>query len=209
MSIRAIRLAVLIISAAAGGAIAAQSAYTTLDFTHGCKPVGGPPTQEDTDLGVLALLCKGYKDYPVQYNQGDERTTVHFGDPARATSQHGWETFEAFNSTADTIEWRLDDKGVPYAAIQRALVSIGEQNGPTPDKASQGQILVISQVGQPGSASGCVVGLVDALANADANQLARQIADETAPQFRCGQDKPAYHGKRGRKTSDFDAYFGE
>jgi len=69
-------------------------------------------------------------------------------------------------------------------------------------------VLVISKVGQPDDRSGCVAGLVDALANPDANALARKVADEVAPSFVCEKDTAVYHGTRGERATDFQAYFG-
>ena len=209
MRIGATALAFFIAATAVHPAFSATSAYTVLDFDRGCQPVGGPLSQEDEDMGSQSLLCDGYKDYPVRYDQGDERTTVHYGDLSKATTETGWESFAGFNSAVEKFEWRLDDKGVPFAAIHRFLISSGEQDSPGIKASSSGQVLVISKVSQPKGPAGCVVGLVDALANADANDLAREIADQLAPGFSCGKDKAVYHGKRGDKSSDFTAYFGE
>jgi hypothetical protein len=192
---------------ASSPAFAAESAYTTLDFNNdSCKPMGAPPTQEDKDLGVSALLCPGLKGYPVQYNSGDERETVHYGDPATATTKTAWESFVPFNSMAENFEWRLEH-GVPFAAIHRFMISTGDED---PAKASapvKGQVLVISKVSQPNGPAGCVVGLVDALANVGANELARKVADEVAPGFKCGRDKAVYHGKRGKKSGRLPELF--
>jgi hypothetical protein len=211
MRIAATTIIVLTAMAAASPSIAAESAYTTLNFQDGsCKPLGAPPTQEDEDLGSASLLCPGLKGYPVQFDSDDDRESVHYGDPAKSTSKAAWESFLPFNSMSDKFEWRLEH-GVPFAAIHRFTISTGEEE-PAPGKGKgpvKGQVLVISKVGQPGRPAGCVVGLVDALANAEANQLARKVADEMALHFRCGEDKAVYHGKRGAKAAEFNAYFGE
>ena len=193
----------IVASAATQPAFAATSVYTTLDFDKGCERVGDPPSQEDEDLGVLSLVCRGYKGYLVEYEQGDERTTVHYGAPF-TTTVRAWESFAAFNTAAGKVEWRLDDKGVPFAAIHRFSIASGEQDSPAIKAPISGQVLVVSRVGQPNEPSGCAVGLVDALTNVDANELARKIADEQALKFRCGKDKPVYYGKRSQKASDFE-----
>ncbi|MDB5522674.1 MAG: hypothetical protein JWM58_437 [Rhizobium sp.] len=188
---------------------AAESAYTTLNFDDSsCRQIGDAPTEEDISLGVVRLLCPGHRDYPVEYNSGDERTSVHYGDPSTATTESVWESFSPFNSVADKFEWRIEN-GVPFAAIHRFMISTGEEE-PAPGTARgpvKGQVLVVSKVGQPGQPSGCVVGLVDALANPDANELARKIADELARGFQCGRDKAVYHGKRGDKSADLQTNF--
>ena len=89
------------------------------------------------------------------------------------------------------IEWRVGADGRPVAAIQRFFAG---------DKPDQGQMLVISKVGQPGEEEGCPVGYVDALANPDANDLARNIADTIAASFECGKATPEYHGAKGDKA---------
>jgi hypothetical protein len=92
------------------------------------------------------------------------------------------------------------------------MLSTGEEE-PEPGSGVKGpvrgQVLVISKVGQPDGPAGCVVALVDALENADANVMARKLADQLAPAFKCGQDKAVYHGKRGKKAADFEAYFSQ
>ncbi len=202
-------IALLVTAATVDPAFSATSIYTTLDFGKGCESVGGPPTQEDEDLGNRSFLCSGYRDYPVEYDQSDERTTVHYGNPAAVTTARAWESFDSFNTAVDTFEWRVDDRGVPFAAIHRFLISSGEQDSPGIEASRSGQVLVISKVGQPGGPAGCVVGLVDALANAGANDMAREIADALAPKFSCGRDEAVYHGKRGGKSSNFTANFGK
>ena len=194
-----------------GAAYAADSAYSELDFNNGgCKPYGPPPTQEDEDLGVMALKCAGYKGYVVLYNSGDERTRVYFGDKDTDTANRGWESFESFNSIADTVEWRLDDAGKPFAAIVRYKV-LAEPSDPDAGKPDDvyGQVLVVYRIGQKDGPEGCAIGLVDAMANKDANVLARKVADEVSKTFACRKDTAIYHGKRGEKAGGFYAYWGE
>jgi hypothetical protein len=209
MRIAATVMIALMALPAADRTVAAESAYTTLDFHNGsCKPIGAPATQEDMDQGVYSLLCPGLKGYPVKFESGDERETVHYGDPAEATTETVWESFLPFNSIAETFEWRLE-KGVPFAAIHRFRISSGDGEPGAASVPPKGQVLVISKVGQPGGPAGCVVGLVDALANVDANELARKVADKVAPGFTCSKDKAEYYGKRGELASSLDVNSGE
>jgi hypothetical protein len=212
MHFRAAAFGLLMALPAAHHASAAESVYTNLNFSDdSCKPVNPVVTKEDEEMGVVAVTCPGYKGYSVQFDSNDERESVHYGDPATATTGTAWESFAPFNSIVDKVEWRLEG-GVPFAAIQRFMISTGEEE-PAPSSTDKrpikGQVLVVSKVGQPDGPSGCVVGLVDALANPDANDLARNIADTLARSFRCGQNKAAYHGKRGDKAADLQANFGE
>lgn len=208
MMFRMIATAALIF--AGTGANAAESVYTTLNFDDGsCKTYGPPPTQEDEDLGVVALKCPGYKDYSVLYNSGDERTSVYFGGGSDAEKERGWESFESFNSTSEKIEWRLDDNGRPFAAILRYSLFLQPADPATGKGEVRGQVLVVFKVGQQGGPVGCAVGLVDALANKDANAKARQVADDIAVNFQCRKDTAVYHGIRGDKTSDFYAWWGD
>ena len=151
-------------------------------------------------MGNVSLKCEGYRDYPFYFNAYDNRESSYFGHLSREILDGAGETFETFNSIGDKIEWRLDDKGIPRAAILR--YSIQNLNPATyePDKAHEGQVLVISRVGQPGDMTGCVTAYVDALENKDASDLARKLADEQAPDFPCGKEKPVFHGRAGSKS---------
>ena len=204
----AIAIAALVIIAPQGQA--AESVYTVLNFDdNSCKPTGPAATKEDDEMGVASLICPGFKNYPVQYESGDERESVHYGDPAEATTNSAWESFASFNSVTDKIEWRIDGKGLPFAAIHRYRVLTQDEERTSAAEPYKGEVLVISKVGQPAGPSGCVIGLVDGLENADADDLARQVADTLASGFKCGQDKAVYHGKRGDKAADFETYFSE
>ena len=63
--------------------------------------------------------CKGYKQFPIYFSEGDLRQTVRYGfvDPE---SKH-WESFSEFNHINDTVEWRLAD-GRPFATILRWFI---------------------------------------------------------------------------------------
>jgi hypothetical protein len=187
----------------AGGALAAESVYTELPSDGaGCVAVDPGQAAADGEGGSVSQYCPGYKKYQVLYKEGDARVSIHYGFLSQRIVDRAWESFGPFNHAGDKIEWRLDGKRQPYAAIQRYFIdNINEATG-MGDDAHRGQVLVISKVGQPGVKEGCVAGLVDALQNADANVLARDVADRLAASFRCGIDRPAYHGKRGDKAPE-------
>lgn len=188
---------------------AGESAYTDFPFENkACKPVGPEKSQEEIEMGLVSIVCPGYRDYQVYLDEADLRTSVHYGFLSERVINDYWESFAPFNSVGEKIEWRLNDSGVPYAAIQRFFISHTDpETGESSDRL-RGQVLVISKVGQPDDRSGCVAGLVDALANPDANALARKVADEVAPSFVCEKDTAVYHGTRGERATDFQAYFG-
>ena len=184
----------LVALAAPVQADAITSVYTKLDFTNGCEPV------ERVDEGEsVSLLCRGYRDYPVHFAEGDLRQAVQFGfvDPAR---QRVWQSFAQWNRVSTTVEWRLRD-GRPFAAILRWFIENTDDAGSAdPDRV--GQVLVVSRVGSRSDRQACVVGYVDALANRNANQLARDVADAEAADFICKADQTEFHGRRGRKSGN-------
>lgn len=178
---------------------AASSVYTSAATDKGCANVR-TPTPEDVDMGNVSLKCSGYQDYPFYFNAYDNRESTYFGHLSKEILDGAGETFETFNHTADKIEWRLDDKGVPRATILRYTIQNLNPETSEPDKAHEGQVLVISRVGQPDDKTGCVTAYIDALENKDAAKLARKLADEQAADFPCGKEKPAFHGKVGSKA---------
>ncbi len=185
----AFRLIVLLASAVVGfGATAAESVYTKLVFDS-CVSL-------DSNPQGARLQCSGLGGYGVTFQEGDLRQAVQFGHVGTAGV---FETFGVFNRVNDTIEWRLDDKGVPMATILRwFLEHPGDETG---------QVLVVSRIGQPGDAAACVVGYVDAKANSNANVMARVVADGLAGGFRCGIDQPVFHGERGPLATDPSRYW--
>ena len=163
-------------------ALAADSAYTSLDLD---RCVLDPPDPRDP-LQSGVWHCEGYAGIPVLVTEGDLRFMISYG-PRAADELAATETWPAFNSIGETLEWRLDASGRPFATILRYFTQ--ESNG------SQGQILVITRIGAPGGV--CHVAYVNALANPDANNLARQAADQLAPSFRCGVDQALPFGNPG------------
>jgi hypothetical protein len=184
--------------AGCGAAHAAESTYTDLELQK-CKALVMPnPDEPGGDF--MSSLCPGLGDYQVLFKEGDLRQSLHYGFLRKSIVDHAFESFGQFNHMSPKIEWRIGASGKPIAAIQRFF---------TGDSPDQGQILVISRVGQPGDQEGCPIGYVDALANPDANALARAVADGLAQHFRCGVDKPDYHGTRGDKAGDPMIFHGE
>jgi len=194
-------LTLLVFAAALGAssaALAAESVYTDLPLDN-CKTLVAPdPDEPGGDF--VSMTCAGLGKYQVLFKEGDLRQSIHYGYLKKSIVDEAFESFGPFNHMNPKIEWRVDAGGKPYAAIQRFF---------TGDAESQGQVLAVSRVGQPGDEEGCPVGYVDALANKDPNVLAREIADTVAVSFQCGKDSPAYHGTRGPKSGDPMIYHGD
>lgn len=161
-----------------------DSVYSKLDLDGSCKPY------ELYEQGG-SFTCPGYAGYGVLFTEGDLRQSVFYGFVGEWFQEGAFESFSGFNYASGTIEWRLQG-GVPYAAIMRWFISSGEGDG-----SSEGQVLVVSKVAQPGIGDGCVVGYVDALENKNANEMARDIADELARDFMCRIEDPVFHGNEG------------
>lgn len=135
-------------------------------------------------------ICQGFTGYPVILDYGDARESVFYGFPK--TGDSAWESFDAFNSTARKIEWRVRKDGdvtVPFATIHRWSVSNPE------DEEKKIEVLAVEKVGQPKDGAGCTVGLVVATGNPQANETARKIADEQAESFACGGDERTLVGE--------------
>jgi hypothetical protein len=191
--------AILFFLSAAPQAFAGESVYTDVDLDH-CKTLSEPGPDDPGDY--VSLQCKGYKDFPLYFKEGDLRQSVHFGHLDQEIIDYASESFGAFNHIGKKVEWRLDANGEPYAAILRQFIENSNPDTGMPEKALQGQVLVISRVGRPDDKRGCVVGYIDALKNAEPNELARKVADEVAPGFACGKDRPAFHGERSASAND-------
>lgn len=183
--------AVFALIASTAAAQAAESAYTKTDLDRDCRE------QQADDMGAT-LLCKGYKDYPVLFAEGDLRQSVFYGHLGDWSKKGAFETFSGFNRAGETTEWRLDG-GVPYATIRRWFVSVGtDASGKDLPEA---QVLVVSRVGQKDDGEACVVGYVEATANKDANEIARTVADGEARDFACRYAEPMWHGDRRAEIS--------
>jgi hypothetical protein len=139
----------------------AESVYTSPNLDTDCAVV------ETNEVGGT-WKCKGFKDYPVWFSEGDARQSVFIGHVGDWYQKGAWESFGQFNHYGGTVEWVLEN-GAPFAAVTRFFVQNSED---TPSK-NEGQVLVISKVGQPGAGEACVIGYV------------------------CRRDEPVYHGIKG------------
>lgn len=168
-----------ILVAGTGVASAQMSTYTKIDL-QACTVVA-----QDRQSGSIAWSCPGLNGVEVWIAEGDLRSFVSFGpDADRQVAAR--QTLPPFNRINDTLEWRLDVDGKPYATILRWFTEF--------DDGREGQVLVVTRVGPGGS---CHVAYVDALANIDANELARQAADLLSPEFDCESGAPVTAGQAG------------
>jgi hypothetical protein len=161
---RLARLALTVAFAALASAAQAGSEYTTLDL-DACDVL---ETYED---GGSDLRCDGFSGVDVFVSEGDARMDVDYGVPSGA-----FETFSAFNSVGDKVEWMLDEDTAPYAAALRFFIDVDGRKA---------QALVVSRLGSA-IAPGCVVGIVDASLE-QANGIARGLG-ALARYFDCTTD---------------------
>lgn len=170
--------AALLVSAVAPAA--AESFYTPLDLDQ-CDVVS-----QDDETGGVELSCPGYGGFEVFVSDFDARMSADFG----VRDEHS-QTFAAFNSVGETIEWLTDDDGV-QAAILRYYIDVDGR---------EAQALVVSKVGVP-DAPGCVIGVVDAAFD-QANGVARGIG-AMAPVVDCDPEGVVVvPGPAGSLVSEF------
>jgi hypothetical protein len=141
-------------------------------------------------------LCAGVGGLKVLRQEDDLRETISVGRSAAAAARQpaASQGFGPFNSTTDTIEWRLDRAGKPFAIIQRW--HIADNDDPDKDGRPRTKSLLIVTRLPPGAV--CHIAYIDGIANPDANDLARKAADETARGFDCAKDKVQTFGQSGR-----------
>ncbi|MEP0508079.1 MAG: hypothetical protein ABJD38_05110 [Aurantimonas coralicida] len=163
-------------------ALAGESVYTDLDL-DGCETVA--IAAEDGGSGEW--ICPGIEGRAVFVSEGDLRVSIGFGAVPE------FQSFAPFNSLGSTIEWRVDERGAPYAAIVRYHLD-GAEVGETSD------VLLVSRVGN-GETPGCAVAVLDA-GNEQANGMARGAADLSTI-FQCGRDRPVLIGTAGGPASSF------
>lgn len=171
------------------------SAYTKLDLEKGCRwqdAEGNSIDPEEIADGACST-CPGLGENVIRICEGDLRQAAWYGIESLMGEE--WSSFGQFNSIGGTVEWVISGNQ-PIAAIHRQFIDNANENG-VPDDARRGQVLVISTVARAGHPGSCVVGYVDARANPTANLMAREVADSQAADFRCGVDRPRFHGKRG------------
>jgi hypothetical protein len=190
---------IILAALSADPAHAEESVYTDLDL-EACVSID--PAAQDEPGGFASLRCEGYQGAPVYFKEFDLRQSVYYGAVSKKIIDEAGETFSTFNHVGNKIEWRLGRDGSPRATILRWFIENADPDTGATDKASTGQVLVISKVATEDDPMGCVAGYVDALANPEPNVMARQVADEIAPGFACGVDRPSYHGERGEKVGE-------
>jgi hypothetical protein len=184
-------LAAIAAALPAGPAAAQSSAYTSTAPKH-CRVLSGNNGVDDSTTRV----CPGKDGLVVLIDEDDLRESVSVGrnrkaagdEPAAKTS------FGPFNSTTETVEWRLDAKARPFAIIQRWHIADNEDSGPSGRPRTK-PLLVVTRL-PPGAV--CHVAYVDVKANPTSNELARKAADQVARDFRCGKDQPKVIGASGR-----------
>jgi len=157
------------------------SAYTPLNLER-CESI--TPPEEAEHGGVFR--CEGYGGMDVRVAEGDLRMFVSYGRDA-ALQTAAQQTLPQFNTTGETLEWRLED-GEPFATILRFH---WDSDG------TKGSTLVVTGLG---GTDACHVAYVVATGNADANALARQVADGQARGFDCKRDRPRTYGPDGKQT---------
>lgn len=178
--------------------LAFESVYTGVNLDKGCTSL----EKSDDDGG--SWKCKGYKDYSVWFSEGDLRQSIFYGDVGDWYKAGAWESFGPFNHFGGKVEWLIEN-GKPFAAITRFFV----QNPQEETSKNEGQVLVVSKVGQKGVGEACVVGYVDARANKKPNVLARKVAMDLAKSFVCRKDEPVYHGIKGPTAGEPYRSFGQ
>ena len=181
---------------ACSGLIAAANAQTigssyTSTAPKDCRVTRAHNGVDDSTIRV----CPGKAGLVVLVSEDDLRETVSVGrNPAAAANEPAAQTwFGPFNSTANTVEWRVLD-GRPLAIIQRWHIA----DNSDPDKDGRPiakPMLVVTRL-PPGAV--CHVAYIDVKANPDANALARKVADDAARGFQCGKDEVKVIGESGR-----------
>lgn len=177
----------LVVSLLPAGTAAEEigSVYTPLKLDD-CKNVTPP---EAAEYGGV-FRCKGYGGMDVRVAEGDLRMFVSYG-PEAENQTAAQQALPAFNTTGETLEWRLAAEGgrkTPFATILRFH---WDSNG------AKGSTLVVTKLGQ---ADACHVAYVMATGNSNANVLAREIADRQARGFDCKRDRVRHYGADGSQT---------
>jgi len=171
----------LLLGTAMPAALAAESVYTSLKL----ETCSQRPTDPREELPWSLWDCAGYGGIDLVVGESDLRFTIAYGFDGPA-DPGGGQTLPPFNSIGQTLEWRLDDAGQPFATIIRYFTHAG-------DGVAEGQVLVVTKLGS----TSCHAAYLDALANEDANALARAAADLITPNFRCDIDTPLWVSASG------------
>lgn len=181
----------IVSSAIAGGLLAIPARAETFSSAY--------TSTAEKDCRANATICKGIDGLIVLVQEDDLRRTVSIGRTAKQAEKepaaNHW--FGPFNFTADTIEWRRDGAGKPFATIQRWYIA--DNNDTDKDgRPRSAQMLVVTRL-PPGAV--CHVAYVDVKANPNANEVARDAADRLAKTFDCAKDKVSIVGNNGRATT--------
>jgi hypothetical protein len=179
---RALATAAVVVAAMAFPAKAEESVYTSVAL----ESCALQPVNKNDPLESGVWICVGYQGIPVLIAEGDLRFFVSYGFEA-AGQLAAQQTLPPFNTINSTLEWRLDDDGVPFATILRFFTDSGD-GGPSE------QILVVTALSEGGV---CHAAYVNASVNADANVMAREAADLFARNFDCSYHAPLWIGARG------------
>jgi hypothetical protein len=180
------------------------SAYTKLDFEKNC-------ISTDEYEGGASFVCSGYKGWPIHFAEGDLRQSIFFGHLGpwfmSDDGSSAFVSFGTFNYIGETVEWRLDDKGIPFAAIIRFTLQTASDEGSAADSKDNSQVLVVSTVGQPGIGVACVAGMIDARLTPNANSVARAYADKSARRFNCAIDEAGWQGIKPDPLPSMSLYY--
>lgn len=161
-----------------------------------CRKVSN--LKRDGDDYAAEWTCPGPAGLVVVKSENDLRETITVGRSASAADREpaSSQGFGPFNSTTNTIEWRVLT-GKPFAMIQRW--HIADNDDPeTNGRPKSRQMLVVTRL-PPGAV--CHVAYIDVSANPEANDIARKAADELARHFDCKTDKVSVVGTGGRTTA--------
>lgn len=186
------RLRPLVVTIAAAGTLLAVPAYAeTFSSAY--------TSTAEKDCHANATICKGIDGLIVLVREDDLRRTVSIGRTAKQAEKepaaNHW--FGPFNYTADTIEWRRDGSGKPFATIQRWYIADNDDTDKD-GRPRSAQMLVVTRL-PPGAV--CHVAYVDVKANPNANEVARDAADRLAKDFDCAKGKASVVGNSGRATT--------
>ena len=179
--------AVLVLPLLSSGAMAGEisSVYTPLKL-EACENVTPP---EAAEYGGV-FRCEGYGGTVVRVAEGDLRMFVSYGpDADKQTAAR--QTLPAFNTTGETLEWRLAKGGGRHKPFATILRFHWDSDG------AKGSTLVVTKLGKVDS---CHVAHVMATGNPNANLLAREIADGQARGFDCARDRIRSYGPDGKQT---------
>lgn len=181
----------LIVSVAIAGSLFGGTAYAeTFSSAY--------TSTAQKDCRANATICTGIDGLIVLVREDDLRRTVSIGRTAKQAEKepaaNHW--FGPFNSTTNTLEWRRDGAGKPFATIQRWYIADNDDTDKD-GRPRSAQMLVVTRL-PPGAV--CHVAYVDVKANTNANEMARDAADRLAKTFDCAKDKVSVVGNSGRAT---------